>query len=174
MATLTSIVRAAGFATLAQGSLADTSIQPRDSGYAPASALQPDGDGSALTGLPVDYVDADALSLFNVSGSAPVYACRAWVNFNGSGTVSIRASGNVSSITDNGTGDFTVNFATAMEDASYAYTASSVDNDTSNIWNNQAASSAVAGYVTASSLRLVTSVSGSEGDSQIVTVAIFR
>jgi hypothetical protein len=55
----------------------------------------------------------------NASGSAPIYACRAWVNFNGTGTVAIRASGNVSSITDNGTGDYTVNFTTAMVDANY-------------------------------------------------------
>ena len=54
------------------------------------------------------------------SGSAPSYTCRAWVNFNGTGTVAIRASGNVSSITDNGTGDYTVNFATAMPDVNYA------------------------------------------------------
>jgi len=45
---------------------------------------------------------------------------KAWVNFNGTGTVSIRASFNVSSITDNGTGDYTVNFTTAMTDANYA------------------------------------------------------
>ena len=54
------------------------------------------------------------------SGSAPIYAARAWVNFNGTGTVAIRASGNVSSITDNGTGDYTVNFTTAMADANYS------------------------------------------------------
>jgi hypothetical protein len=46
--------------------------------------------------------------------------CRAWVNFNGTGTVAIRASFNVTSITDNGTGDYTVNFTTAMPDANYA------------------------------------------------------
>lgn len=57
------------------------------------------------------------------SGSAPLYAARAWVNFNGTGTVAIRASGNVSSITDNGTGDYTVNFTTAMTDANYCFTA---------------------------------------------------
>jgi uncharacterized protein (AIM24 family) len=51
---------------------------------------------------------------------ATAYACRAWVNFNGTGTVAIRASGNVSSITDNGTGDYTVNFTNAMPDANYA------------------------------------------------------
>ena len=59
---------------------------------------------------------------FNAGGDAPVFACRAWVNFDGTGTVSIRASGNVSSITDNGTGDYTVNFNTAMPDANYSAT----------------------------------------------------
>lgn len=55
-----------------------------------------------------------------VTGTAPIYPCRAWVNFNGTSTVAIRASGNVSSITDNGTGDYTVNFTTAMPDANYS------------------------------------------------------
>jgi hypothetical protein len=53
------------------------------------------------------------------SGSAPSYTCRAWVNFDGTGTPAIREDGNVSSITDNGTGDYTVNFTTAMPDANY-------------------------------------------------------
>ena len=56
-----------------------------------------------------------------VSGTAPIYPCRAWVNFNGSGTVAINANGNVSSITDNGTGDYTVNFTTSMPDVNYGY-----------------------------------------------------
>jgi hypothetical protein len=47
--------------------------------------------------------------------------CRAWVNFNGTGTVAIRASFNVSSITDNGTGDYTVNFTNALPDANYSF-----------------------------------------------------
>jgi hypothetical protein len=46
--------------------------------------------------------------------------CRAWVNWNGTGTVAIRASFNVSSITDNGTGDYTVNFTNAMPDVNYS------------------------------------------------------
>jgi len=54
------------------------------------------------------------------SGSAPLYSARAWVNFNGVSGVSIRASANVSSVTRNATGDYTVNFATAMPDANYA------------------------------------------------------
>ncbi len=47
------------------------------------------------------------------------FRVRAWVNFNGTGTVAIRGSGNVSSITDNGTGDYTVNFTHAMPDSNY-------------------------------------------------------
>ena len=52
--------------------------------------------------------------------SAGGNAVKAWVNFNGTGIVAIRASYNVTSITDNGTGDYTVNFTTAMPDANYA------------------------------------------------------
>jgi hypothetical protein len=52
--------------------------------------------------------------------STGAQAVRAWVNFNGTGTVAIRAQFNVSSITDNGTGDYTVNFTTAMPDLNYA------------------------------------------------------
>ena len=51
--------------------------------------------------------------------SATAYGCRAWVNFNGTGTVSIRASGNVSSVSDDGTGTYTINFTNAMPDANY-------------------------------------------------------
>jgi hypothetical protein len=67
-------------------------------------------------------LDSSANLQFNSGyGSvATAYGCRAWVNFNGTGTVAIRASGNVSSITDNGTGDYTVNFTTAMTDVNYA------------------------------------------------------
>jgi hypothetical protein len=54
--------------------------------------------------------------------NATAYGCRAWVNFNGTGTVAIRASGNVSSVSDNGVGRYTVNFTTAMPDANYAIT----------------------------------------------------
>ena len=54
----------------------------------------------------------------NLSG-VEVYTAKAWVNFNGTGTVAIRASGNVSSITDNGTGDYTVNFTSALADTNY-------------------------------------------------------
>jgi hypothetical protein len=57
---------------------------------------------------------------FCVDAMRAAFMCRSWVNFDGTGTVAIRASGNVSSITDNGTGDYTVNFSTALPDANFA------------------------------------------------------
>jgi hypothetical protein len=57
------------------------------------------------------------------SDNSENYKCRAWVNFNGIGTVAIRAGRNVSSITDNGTGDYTINFTTAMPNANYCIAA---------------------------------------------------
>ena len=69
----------------------------------------------------IDTLEAvDATEAANAPGAAPRYACRAWVNFNGTGTVAIRAAGNVSSITDSGVGNYVINFATAMTDANYA------------------------------------------------------
>ena len=65
----------------------------------------------------------NSATVATVSGTAPLYMCRAWVNFNGTGTVAIRASGNVSSITDHSTGEYTVNFTTALADINYAITA---------------------------------------------------
>lgn len=78
--------------------------------------------GFATDGTQRGEFDASGNFQFNSGyGSvATAYGCRAWVNFNGTGTVAIRASGNVTSITDNGTGDYTVNFTTAMPDANYA------------------------------------------------------
>jgi hypothetical protein len=67
----------------------------------------------------------DTLSTLDGSRSVPVSTvaqgtARAWVNFNGTGTVAIRAAFNVTSITDNGVGDYTLNFTNAMPNASYA------------------------------------------------------
>jgi hypothetical protein len=66
-------------------------------------------------------VDTNGNFQFNSGyGSVAVaYGCRAWVNFDGNDTSIIREDGNVSSVTDNGTGDYTVNFTTAMPDANY-------------------------------------------------------
>jgi hypothetical protein len=58
------------------------------------------------------------------TGGATFFTSKAWVNFNGVGTVAIRQDGNVSSITDNGVGSYTVNFTSNLTDANYAMTAS--------------------------------------------------
>jgi hypothetical protein len=82
-------------------------------------------------------IDSSGNLLFNSGyGSvATAYGCRAWVNFNGTGTPAIRASGNVSSITDNGTGDYTVNFTTALTDRNYAWQGSAgFDNVAQQVW----------------------------------------
>jgi hypothetical protein len=78
-------------------------------------------------------VDSGNLQFNSGYGSvATAYGCRAWVNFNGTGTVAIRGSGNVSSITDRGTGEYTINFTTAMPDANYCGVASATVGGASN------------------------------------------
>jgi hypothetical protein len=96
---------------------------------------------------------------------------RAWVNFNGTGTVAIRASSNVSSITDNGTGDYTLNFTTAMPDANYVPTLTVLNTVSSDYGNaNQVGPS-----LSVSQFRLATfQTSGAFADVAGVYVAIFR
>lgn len=63
------------------------------------------------------------------TGGAGLYPARAWVNFNAQSTMSVRASGNTSSMSDLGTGYYQMNFATSMSDASYAISGMSKDGD---------------------------------------------
>ena len=95
-------------------------------------------------------------------------ACRAWVNFNGTDTVAIRASYNVSSITDNGTGDYTVNFTTAMVDANYATVGLCSQGNRG--WAQQRSAANATG---STNIRTIQEGSG-ETDSAAVYVAIFR
>lgn len=107
------------------------------------------------------------------TGTAPSYLSRAWVNFNGTGAVSIRASGNVSSITDNGVGDYTVNFSTAMPDANYA--ATSIGPSIGNSGGAFQVAQNTAATPTASAYRLnVQSVGGTMTDNAFVSLAFFR
>ena len=106
---------------------------------------------------------------------ATAYGCRAWVNFNGTGTVAIRASGNVSSITDNGTGDYTVNFTTAMVDANYCPQLSSTYGTAASF--TESARQFVNGTLTTTSVRMRVGYSytpPAAADSDMVSVAIFR
>jgi hypothetical protein len=73
-----------------------------------------------LTSPTLTTPNINSAQVATVSGTAPLYMCRAWVNFDGTGTPAIRGSGNVTSLTDNGVGDYTVNFTTSMTDINFA------------------------------------------------------
>jgi len=108
----------------------------------------------------------------NASGDAPIFACRAWVNFNGTGTVAIRASGNVSSITDNGTGNYTLNFTTALPDANF-----SVVSTASNLLDGSGFNTSVAAYpvsTSTASVKTVTSTTAALFDAVWISAAVFR
>lgn len=123
------------------------------------------------------------LSFNSGYGSAAVaYGCRAWVNFNGTGTVAIRASGNVSSITDNGTGDYTVNFSTAMPDTNYStvfggaitWNQTNADQGWANLRsNNGGTSPQQLGNVRVWSSSKASSI-GTAADNEQINVAVFR
>jgi hypothetical protein len=108
------------------------------------------------------------------------YMCRAWVNFDGTGTPAIRASGNVTSITDNGTGDYTVNFTTAMPDANYCVDAA-VSCRTSpagtliiQISSSGATTAPVTPTTSAVRLAVFERSTGNSTDAEYVSSAIFR
>ncbi len=109
-----------------------------------------------------------------------VYTAKAWVNFNGTGTVAIRASGNVSSITDNGTGDYTVNFTVAMVDANYSAVGMVRQDNTSGNRGAGGVQIQAGAALTTSSIRLLTafgataSSDGAADDVPVVCIAIFR
>lgn len=122
-------------------------------------------------------IKADTLSNLAGTRSVPVAtvaqgSAKAWVNFNGTGTVAIRAAFNVTSITDDATGIYTLNFTTALPDANYAVLSmsSSVTGAppvTMHQFQNTPA--------TASSVKIYADVSGTgQVDPPNVYVAIFR
>lgn len=122
-------------------------------------------------------IEAQTKTALNATGSAPVYGCRAWVNFNGQGTVAIRASGNVSSITDNGTGDYTVNFTTAMEDANYSYQVSAGDpSQPPRVGLNATGGTTTESAPTTTSFRFFTNnaANNAQLDCKYINVSVFR
>lgn len=129
-------------------------------------------DQTATLATTVDSITQTQLATaLNVTGTAPMFACRAWVNFNGTGTVStnqtIRGSGNVASVFKNATGDYTITFTTAMPTANYA---AQISVDNSSVLT---ATSAIT-YATASvRIALGRSNTGAAQDSSQVNVAIF-
>jgi hypothetical protein len=149
------------------------------------------GSGT-ITGISAGGLPDGVITTDDIAANAVIYAkigtteqgqlCKAWVNFNGTSTVAIRASYNVSSITDNGTGDYTVNFTTAMPDANYSISGTAARTGTT--------AQAGAGFTltandvvaarTSSACRLIVLVNAGDGafdspiDSAHVNVAIFR
>lgn len=129
--------------------------------------------GFAEGGVQVGEFDASGNFLMNSGYGSPAiaYGCRAWVNFNGTGTVAIRASGNVSSITDNGLGTYRVNLTTAMLDANFCPVFSYG-------WDplNNNAMAGIATIVSSSAVDIIlaNNLSGGTNDSAFVNVAIFR
>lgn len=122
-----------------------------------------------------NYLSPSGLrSGLNASGSAPIYACRAWIKFNGTGTPSIIGSGNFSSITDNGTGNYTLNFTTSMPDDTYSVVASGGGNNVS--YSNLILGVPSGGVYTTAAIQIVATVGGgsSTADAPLLSVAIFR
>lgn len=126
-----------------------------------------------------------ANTLSNQAGSQSIAVDRvaqatpfAWVNFNGTGTVAIRAQYNVSSITDNGTGNYTVNFTTAAPDANYAFTfGQGFDNVTATSAPSRVVSQDIAAAPTTTAFRMLSMAQGSGGvalDFGQLCVAFFR
>jgi hypothetical protein len=118
-----------------------------------------------------------AATVSDLAGTGPVtltgqFAAKAWVNFNGDGTVAIRESGNVTSITDNGTGDYTVNFTTALTDANYATIGTS--NGAAN--TGKVVMFSAGSAPTVSAVRIINDIASNATlqDSSIMNVAIFR
>ena len=122
-------------------------------------------DATDLTG---NIAAARITTALNASGSAPIYACRAWVNFNGTGTVAIRASGNVSSVTDNGVGDYLVNLTEAMPDDTYSVSAIAAAVGTVIF------TTAIKSFHDASSFSIFTADNVGTKDSSAITIAVFR
>ena len=95
------------------------------SNFTPSTSAHLTSAGDSLKQVIVNE-DADGV-IVGTSGINASRIAKAWVNFNGTGTVAIRSSYNVSSITDNGTGDYSVVFSTAMTDANYCMNMNSGD-----------------------------------------------
>jgi hypothetical protein len=142
-------------------------------------------DASVIT---ADIADANitAAKLSGAqTGSAPIYGCRAWVNFDGTrneadtgastngANVKIRASGNVTSVLKNGTGDYTVTFTTAMSDANYCVVGSA-----SNTYPGSASYNTfipnITSVNTTTTARISTGYNTTAQECALIAVAIFR
>jgi len=179
-------IGASSASTGAFTTLSATGVTTVQAGTAAAPAITTTGDTNtgfffpaadtiafSVGGAEAMRIDSSGNLLFNngYGSVATAYGCRAWVNFNGTGTVAIRASGNVSSITDNGTGNYTVNFTTAMPDANYAVVVTAGDTSSGTCLSQSAFNTSP---TTSASQVLVTNSVFTATDRPFVQVAIFR
>jgi hypothetical protein len=109
----------------------------------------------------------------NQSDSAPIFGVRAWVNFNGtSGSTAIRQSGNVSTVTRNAVGRYTITFATAMQDTNYAIVAFARDANATD--GNYFVSALSNSTKTTSSVQVEVNSPGGSVDSPEVNIMVIR
>jgi len=134
--------------------------------------------GISAGGLPDDCITtaeiaANAVTTAKLGSAEASGLAKAWVNFNGTGTVAIRASYNVSSITDNGTGNYTVNLTTAMADVNYSAIVSTDLNASGgiNCWFSTISS---ASTLTVATYGIAGGGAGAYRDTAQISVAIFR
>ena len=132
----------------------------------------PAATGTAITSATAAADVPKPTALSTASGSAPSYSARAWVNFNGTGTVAIRGSGNVSSITDNGTGDYDVNLTTAMSDTNGSIGACAAETAGSNTGGLRVISASFSSTTVIKVSALYQN--GGVADPQFVGVQVFR
>ena len=143
---------------------------PRLSELPAASSLDTDDEFYVVQGgnsRKATLEDA-AKAAASASGSAPIFACRAWVQFNGTTSPgTIAASGNVASVTRAGTGDYTINFTTEMPDANFAVSVSAGSSGGGSL-------GLPSGLATGSVRVLLFDLAGAPRDDTFVSVAVFR
>jgi hypothetical protein len=141
------------------------------------------GSGT-IGGLNAGGLPDDCITTADIAANAVTYAkigtteqgqlCKAWVNFNGTGTVAIRASYNVSSITDNGVGLYTLNFTTAMPDANYIVTGSTVGNALNEGQFVSGANNSSSQSTSSAQFAVIYCTNGARNDVGQVNVTVFR
>jgi hypothetical protein len=129
--------------------------------------------GISAGGLPDGSITNDDLAGSITDAKLSGTTCKAWVNFDGTGTPTARASFNVSSITDNGTGDYTVNFTTALADGTYGISLGcEISHSGGNFFGVGLFGAAT---ITASSFKIrALTGGGSAWDPEVVTASVFR
>ena len=152
-----------GSITLQEPAVAGTTVLtlPATTGNVVVDGATQTLTNKTLTSPTLTTPNINSAQFATVSGTAPIYPCRAWVNFNGTGTVAIRASGNVTSITDTATGIYSVNFTNALPDANYAATGGTSNDSTIRL-----------DVYATTTLRVVTNAAAA--DAAEISVAVFR